>query len=150
MQNRRRKIARKKRGVRCGATGYRDSSSPLRVGGTIMTAEQAHPMGATEWALLLLLSALWGSSFFFFKVLVAELPPFTVVLGRVAFAAVILNVFLLLCRTPMTRALPWRRFFAMGMLNNAIPFSLIVWGETRISSGLASILNATTPVFTVL
>jgi drug/metabolite transporter (DMT)-like permease len=99
---------------------------------------------------LLALSALWGSSFFFFKVLVAALPPLTVVLGRVGLAAIMLNLFLLLRRDPMRAALPWGRFVIMGTLNCAIPFSLIVWGETRISSGLASILNAATPLFAVL
>ena len=59
-------------------------------------------MDTTEWAMLLALSAVWGSSFFFFKVLVTELPPFTVVLGRVGFAAIILNLFLVFRRTPMT------------------------------------------------
>lgn len=108
-------------------------------------------MGAREWALLLMLSALWGGSFFFFKVLVAEVPPFTVVLGRVGIAAVTLNVILLLRRDYLPRdARIWRGFLIMGLLNNVIPFSLIVFGETRISSGVASILNAMTPVFTVL
>lgn len=108
-------------------------------------------MGATEWLLLLLLSALWGGSFFFFKVLVDELPPLTVVLGRVGFAAVILQLYLLARRDPMPRSPRlWGQFLVMGLLNNVIPFSLIVFGETRISSGLASILNAMTPVFGVL
>ncbi|HLY87609.1 MAG TPA: DMT family transporter [Acetobacteraceae bacterium] len=108
-------------------------------------------MGAREWALLLMLSALWGGSFFFFKVLVAEVPPFTVVLGRVGIAAVALNAYLLLRRDHMPwDAGIWRGFLMLGLLNNVIPFSLIVFGETRISSGLASILNAMTPVFTVL
>lgn len=108
-------------------------------------------MGATEWLLLLLLSALWGGSFFFFKILVAELPPFTVVLGRVGFAALLLNLYLLARRDPLPAKPPlWARFLAMGLLNNVIPFTLIVYGETRISSGLASILNAMTPVFGVI
>lgn len=108
-------------------------------------------MGPREWALLLMLSALWGGSFFFFKVLVTEIPPFTVVLGRVGIAAVALNAFLLLRRERIPRdARLWRGFLVLGLLNNVIPFSLIVFGETRISSGLASILNAMTPVFTVL
>lgn len=80
----------------------------------------------------------------------ASLPPFTVVLGRVGFAAIILNLFLALRRDPMKLSLPWGPFVVMGILNNVIPFSLIVWGETRVSSGLASILNATTPVFAVV
>jgi drug/metabolite transporter (DMT)-like permease len=113
--------------------------------------QKALAMGPREWMLLLLLSALWGGSFFFFKVLVAELPPLTVVFGRVGLAALLLNVFLLLRRDPMP-ASPrlWGSFVVMGILNNVVPFTLIVWGEIRIASGLASILNATTPIFTVL
>jgi drug/metabolite transporter (DMT)-like permease len=108
-------------------------------------------MGASEWVLLIILSILWGGSFFFFKVLVDALPPFTVVLGRVGLAAVALNL-LLLVRGEFMPSSPrlWRQFFAMGVLNNVIPFTLIVFGETRIASGLASILNATTPLFTVI
>lgn len=108
-------------------------------------------MGCREWAMLLALAVLWGGSFFFIKVLVAELPPFTVVLGRVGLAAVILNLWLGLRRDfmPVSPRL-WASFIMIGVLNNVIPFSLIVFGETRISSGLASILNATTPMFTVL
>jgi len=117
-----------------------------------MNEQQVAPaMGAAEWAMLLILSVLWGGSFFFFKVLVAELPPFTVVLGRVAFAALALNLLLFVRRDPMPRdPRLWVAFAVMGVLNNVIPFTLIVFGETRISSGLASILNATTPMFTVL
>ena len=108
-------------------------------------------MGGREWALLLALSALWGGSFFFFKVLVNELPPFTVVLGRVGLAALALNILLLVRRDPIpTSPVLWRSFLVMGLLNNVVPFTLIVFGETRISSGLASILNATTPIFGVL
>lgn len=113
--------------------------------------EKAPAMGAREWLLLLALSALWGGSFFFYKVLVAELPPFTVVLGRVALAALVLNLLLLVRRDPMPKSLRlWGAFLIMGLLNNVVPFTLIAWGEMRISSGLASILNAMTPIFTVL
>ncbi len=116
------------------------------------TNQTASPvMGGKEWIMLLTLAALWGSSFFFFKVMGAALPPLTVVLGRVGLAALILNVWLALRRDYMpTSARTWGAFVAMGMLNNVIPFTLIVLGERRISSGLASILNATTPMFTVL
>jgi drug/metabolite transporter (DMT)-like permease len=108
-------------------------------------------MGGREWVQLLILSAVLGGSFFFFKVLVAELPPLTIVLGRVGLAAVALNLFLVLRgeRMPNSPRL-WGAFLVMGVLNNVVPFTLIVFGETRISSGLASILNATTPIFTVL
>jgi drug/metabolite transporter (DMT)-like permease len=108
-------------------------------------------MSARNWGLLLLLSLLWGSSFFFYKVLVAVLPPVTVVLGRVGIAAIALNLWLLAARTPMplSPAL-WLRFLLLGLLNNVVPFILIAWGETRITSGMASILNATTPIFMVV
>lgn len=117
-----------------------------------MSEQQAAPaMGVTEWVLLLILSVLWGGSFFFFKVLSAEFPPLTVVFGRVALAALALNLLLLGREDRMSRDPKlWVAFFIMGALNNIIPFTLIVYGETRISSGLASILNATTPIFTVL
>jgi drug/metabolite transporter (DMT)-like permease len=108
-------------------------------------------MGSREWGLLLILSVIWGSSFYFFKVLVTQLPPLSIVLGRVALASVALNLLLRArgIKIP-TRWDTWRRFMVMGAINNIVPFTLIVFGETRISSGLASILNATTPIFAVL
>ena len=113
--------------------------------------QKALVMGTREWMLLLVLSVLWGGSFFFIKVLVAELPPLTVVLGRVGLAALLLNALLMFRRDPMpASARLWGSFVVMGILNNVVPFTLIVFGEIRISSGLASILNATTPIFTVL
>ena len=108
-------------------------------------------MQPRDWGMLLLLSLLWGGSFFFVGVAVAELPPFTIVLCRVGFAAATLWLIMFIIRVPLpkTPAL-WGSFFIMGFTKNALPFSLIVWGQTQISSGLASILNATTPLFTVL
>ena len=107
-------------------------------------------MSARNWGLLLLLALLWGSSFFFYKVLVAVMPPITVVLGRVGIAAVAMNLWLLAQgqSLPLSRIL-WLRFLLLGFLNSSLPFVLIAWGETRIPSGLASILNATTPIFMV-
>ena len=111
----------------------------------------ATQMGLREWSLLLLLSVLWGASFFLFKVLVAELPTLTIVLARVLLAAILLHLVMLARRQAMPMdAKRWREFFIMGFLNNALPFVLLVWAETKISGGLASILNATTPVFSVL
>ena len=108
-------------------------------------------MGPREWALLITLSLLWGGSFFFAEVALRALPPFTVVLARVGLGAAALLIVLRLAGLALPRGLgPWRAFFAMGTLNNALPFSLIVWGQTEIASGLAAILNATTPLFTVL
>jgi drug/metabolite transporter (DMT)-like permease len=107
-------------------------------------------MNAKGWGLLLLLALLWGSSFFFYKVLVAVLPPVTVVLGRVGIAAIAMNLWLLATgqSVPLSQG-RWLRFLLLGFLNNVLPFILIAWGETRITSGLASILNATTPIFMV-
>lgn len=101
--------------------------------------------------MLLALSVLWGGSFFFVGVAVNELPPFTIVTIRVGLTAVALWLvaFAMGYRVPL-RADVWRAFICMGVLNNLIPFSLIVWGQTHIASGLASILNATTPLFAVL
>jgi len=108
-------------------------------------------MGSVEWLLLVALSMLWGGSFFFAKIALAGLPPLCVVLGRVGIAAATLNLLLraLGHRLPTDRA-NWCALFAMGAMNNLIPFSLIVWGQTQIASGLASILNATTPLFTAV
>lgn len=102
-----------------------------------------------DWALLLALSLLWGASYFFSKVAVGELPPLTVVGVRVLAAAAAL---LFVCRL-LGVALPlgrWRDFLGMGAINNVVPFALIFWAQTEIASGLASILNATTPFFTAL
>ncbi|NIX75817.1 DMT family transporter [Microvirga sp. c23x22] len=108
-------------------------------------------MAASDWALLILLSIVWGGSFLFVGVAVRELPPLTIVALRVVMAALALQVVL----RGMSVALPkarsvWLAFLGMGILNNAIPFTLIVWGQSHIASGLASILNATTPLFTVI
>lgn len=108
-------------------------------------------MQVTEWALLVLLSMLWGGSFFFVGIAVKSLPPLTIVTLRVGLAALALYVVLrvLGMRMPQDRRL-WLLFLVMSLLNNSIPFSLIVWGQTHIASGLASILNATAPLFTIL
>jgi drug/metabolite transporter (DMT)-like permease len=112
---------------------------------------ESKTMGVTEWLLLVTLSLLWGGSFFFNAVALADLPPFTVVFVRVAIAALVLGLIITITgQTPRLSASLCLAFLVMGLLNNVIPFSLIVWGQTRIGSGLASILNATTPLFTVL
>ena len=117
-----------------------------------MTGRPAAPvMQAGTWVLLLILAVLWGSSFLFFKILVAVLPPLTVVLARVGIAALLLNLWIVLRGGTMPSGWRvWRQFICMGVLNNVIPFTLFVYAEQAISSGLAAILNATTPLFTVL
>lgn len=108
-------------------------------------------MGPAEWTMFLALSVIWGGSFFFFAIAVTALPTFTIVLLRVGLGTLALWVLLLILGTaiPRDRA-TWRNFLIMGLINNAIPFSLIVWGQKEVASGLAAILNATTPFFTVL
>ena len=114
-------------------------------------ARIASDMGQLEWALLITLSLLWGGTFFFAEVALQELPPLTLVFARVALAALalLLAVYTTGQRMPVSLAL-WGAFFVMGALNNLIPFTLIFWGQTRITGGLAAILNATTPLFAVV
>ena len=108
-------------------------------------------MGPAEWLLLLALAMLWGGSFFFAKLALAELHPFTLVLGRVGLAALALNIVVRARGQQIPTAWrSWSAFLVMGALNNLVPFSLIFWGQTEIASGLASILNATTPLFGVI
>ncbi len=107
-------------------------------------------MNAREWALLVALSVLWGGSFFFVELGLAGVPPLTLVLGRtgIAAAALLLIVRLGGWRMPATPGL-WGAFLIMGLINGALPYSLIVWAQVHIDSGPASILNATTPFFSV-
>lgn len=103
------------------------------------------------WLELVLLSALWGGSFLFGRIASQELPAFTLAFSRVLIAAAALWLFFLLTRRKlpgmMQLALP---ILLLGLMNNAIPFTLIFWGQQQIGAGLASILNAMTPVWTLL
>lgn len=117
-----------------------------------MAAQQtARPMTALEWGMLIALSLVWGGSFFFNEIAVRQLPVFTVVVCRVALAALILLAVLRLTGQHMPRSgKVWAAFFGMGLLNNVIPFSLIVAGQQQVASGVASILNASAPLFGVI
>ena len=108
-------------------------------------------MTSREWGLLLLLSLLWGGSFFFVGVAVKQLPPFTIVALRVSIAAMLLwlSAPLTGLRLRLDRQ-TIQAYAVLGFFNNAVPFCLIVWGQTHLASGVASILNASTPLFTVL
>ncbi|WP_246659158.1 DMT family transporter [Rhizobium sp. FY34] len=108
-------------------------------------------MTAIEWLMLAMLSLLWGGSFLFNGLLVQVWPPLTIVAARVFVAALALwgAVRLFGHAVPRSREV-WLAFLGMGLLNNVIPFTLIVWGQTHIASGLAAILNATTPLFGVI
>jgi drug/metabolite transporter (DMT)-like permease len=119
--------------------------------GIYMSTSINKAMGVREWGMLILLSLLWGGSFFFIGVAVNDLPPLTIVTLRVGIAGVALwCIALALGLRPPKSARIWIAFLGMGLLNNVIPFGLIVWGQTQIASGLASILNATTPIFAVI
>lgn len=118
------------------------SAAPATINRTMTTG---------EWGLLLLLSFLWGGTFFFVEIALTAVPPFTLVFLRVFLGATVL----LGLAKVMGKRLPqglvgWRPFFAMGALNNVVPFSLIFWGQTELTGGLAAIFNATTPIFTAM
>lgn len=108
-------------------------------------------MSATDWLLLLVLSVFWGGSFYFAKIAVREIPPLTLALSRVAIAAAALVMIAHALREPWPRdARTWVNFTIMAAFNNALPFAVMFWGQIYVSVGLASILNATTPLFGVL
>lgn len=108
-------------------------------------------MSREDWAILLTLSVIWGGSFFFIEIAIRTVQPLTLVLIRVAIAAAFLWAFLLARRQrlpmPPGAALA---FLVLALLNNVIPFVLFAWAQEAIDGGLASILNATTPIWGVL
>jgi drug/metabolite transporter (DMT)-like permease len=106
------------------------------------------PIALRDWGLLLFLSVLWGGSFLFVGIAVKDLPPLVIVMARVVIAAAALLPFHLVMIGGLPRdARSWINFAGMSLLNNIIPFTLIVTGQTMIASGLASVINATTPLF---
>ncbi len=116
-----------------------------------MTGTRSLTMGPLEWSMLVLLSIFWGGSFLFGGIAVSDFPAFTIAFLRVAIATGVLWFVLISMRIewPTKREL-WLSFFVMGVINSAIPFSLIAWGQSHVASGLASILIATTPLFSVV
>ena len=116
-----------------------------------MTRSPLRSLGITEWMLLVGLSILWGGSYLFMKLAVLTVPLFTIVLGRVSIAALALLIVLTISGTGISKGRRiWVAFFGMGIFNNVIPMSLIVFSQNSISVGLASILNSITPLFTIL
>ncbi len=113
-----------------------------------MTKNPAPSMDLKSTIMLLTLAAVWGGSFFFAEIALREVPPLTITLHRVFWALPVLALIVRLKGTAVPRsARVWSAYLVMGALNNAIPFSLIFWGQTQIESGLASILNGTTAMF---
>lgn len=108
-------------------------------------------MAGKDWALLGALSLLWGGSFFFVEVALEGLAPLTIVWCRVALAALLLAGVLRLRGLGVPRgATVWVALFGMGFLNNVVPFTLFALAQGQITGALAAILNATTPLFTVI
>ena len=108
-------------------------------------------MTGFEWMLLVLLSVVWGGSFFFNGIALREFPTLSIVTARVGLAALaLLFLMKMLGQGIQLNRQILKAFFGMSFLKNVVPFSLIVWAQQHIASGVASILNATTPLFTML
>lgn len=113
-------------------------------------------MKLADWLLLLLLSLLWGGSFFFNEIVLRQLAPFTLVFARVSLAAIFLWIFIFFSRgkksfasTKISKQLIITSL-VLGIFNNFVPFSLIVWGQQFIEGGEASIINAAAPLFSAI
>jgi drug/metabolite transporter (DMT)-like permease len=116
-----------------------------------MNAVAASHASARTWAMLVILSVIWGASFFFARIAVQEVPPLLLVLLRVSIAALALHLYLLARgEWRAFRAHPFLPFLILGILNNAIPFSLLFIGQTALGAGLAAVLNALVPFWTVI
>ncbi len=108
-------------------------------------------MGLVEWAMLIALSMLWGGSYFFVEIALTEWSPLLIVGVRVVVATFVIWAIVLAAGWSVPRSVAaWKAFFVMGLLNNVLPFLLIVWGQKEVASGLAAILNAAAPIFTVI
>ena len=112
---------------------------------------QSRTISMATWVMMISLSIIWGGSFLFGRVAVAHMPPFTLVALRVLLGTLTLAAILMITRTAFPKGKTiWLALLGMGLINNTIPFSLIIYGQRDIGAGLASILNAMTPLFTVL
>jgi drug/metabolite transporter (DMT)-like permease len=132
----------------CFESKLRDAAAPARAyaGPMIRTV-----MNRSDWAILLVLAIIWGGAFMFIGVAVRHVHPLTYVWLRLSIAAVAMLLFLKVKGQPL--GLPrqvWGSMLLLALLNNALPFTLFGWGQTHIASGLASILNATTPIWGVV
>lgn len=108
-------------------------------------------MPFTQWLLLIFLSVLWGGTFLFVNVAVQEVPVLTLVLARVSLAAIFLAPVLYAMRLRLPSTLKaWQPFIVLALLNNIVPFVLIARAQKEIAIGLASVLQATTPLFGVV
>lgn len=107
-------------------------------------------MDSIDWLLLLGLAGLWGASFYFTEICLRELTSIASAFGRITLGALSMLAILVVTGERLPRGRIWLALAAMGLLNNVIPFNLIVLGQTEIQGGEAAVLNATTPIFTIL
>jgi len=107
-------------------------------------------MKPKHWAVFFLLSLIWGASFLWIKIAVQEVGPLTLVTLRIFFAVLILLVFVLVRKNRPPARRIWVPFFIQGMFSAALPWVLISWAEKSIDSALATVLNATVPLFTLI
>ena len=116
-----------------------------------MAGNPIRKMNPTDWFMLISLSMIWGGAFFLNAVALRELPPLLVAFGRIFVGSLGLIAVVFLSRQDIRKHLHrWRQFLVLGVLNTALPFTLILWGQQHIQSGLAAVINATTPAFTIL
>ncbi len=115
-----------------------------------MPAMPSHPT-SRDWLLFGLISFFWGSSYLFIKIGIETLSPLTLIAGRLFFGSLVLGVALKLARVTLPRdRATYGKLVVMAVFNIVLPFSLITWGERYIDSSLAAILQATTPLFTIV
>ncbi len=108
-------------------------------------------MKLAEWAAFWMLGLIWGSSYLWIKIAVSQMAPLAVAAFRLLFGLAGLLAVAAVQRQPFPRdPQRLRRYAALSAMQAALPFALISWGETRIDSGLAAILNGTTPLFTIV
>ncbi len=116
---------------------------------------KSYPLGTrpglslVTWGMFGALAGIWGASFLFIKISLEALPPLDVVALRVTLGALLVWTVALVGGTQL-KGIPWRAMFFMGLVNNALPFTLITWGEKSIPSGLASLVNGSVPIFAAI
>ena len=108
-------------------------------------------MTGRAWAEMMLLATIWGGSFLAIRIALDEITPLTSVAHRTGWAMLVLWGVVAAMRLPLPRdPRVWVGFLGMGLLNNAIPFGLMAWGQLHVEVGLTSILNASTAIFGVI
>src|SRR5258708_1111372 len=125
--------------------------TPAHVHYPFTFAIKRQPLYMKNWLMFGLLGLIWGSSFLLIKIGVQELNAFELVSGRLGFTALAFALTLVIMRRPLPRdPKTWAVLAVVGVTNTVIPFVLITSGEQMIDSGLASVLNATTPLFSIV